>query len=140
MKRWLYILGLVILLGVGAWYISDRLGSNRAGITRISREEPGADVRYTHEYQGSFVQLDVANTTMRLISDDGKEYLVRIPQDMIDNRDMDVVGNTKGQRMVIEWNDRRSPAQVLADYAYDPTLPLNDGTVLVSIRRIYDEE
>lgn len=135
--KWLWlIIGVVACALAGGWYYLN----NQPVIKQINRQEPGFETRYTHSYTGTFLSLDTTARTMRLRGGDGDEYLFRIPQALLTNRDQDVVGNTEGARLSIEWHDARTPARVLSDYARDPAMPLNEGTILVSIRRIDDEE
>lgn len=136
MKWLLLAIGVVFLIAVGGWYYLD----NQTVVRRTNRREPGFAQSYTHEYRGTFLDFDTTSRTLRLRGVDGKDYLFSVPQPLIDNRDEGVVGNAVGQPLIVEWNDGRSPKQILSEYASDPERPLNAGTILMSIRRAQDEK
>lgn len=132
-KKWLVLTMLaVVLIAGGGWYYLK----GRPVVRETTRQEPGVSIAYTHEYTGSFVSLDATSRTLTLRGRDGKDYLFRVPQPLIDNRDEGVVGNSSGRVLIVEWNDARSPEQVLGEYRGNPTIPLNEGTALISIRRV----
>lgn len=145
MRRLGLILVIVVVLGVSLFFLfkatrSDTKTSGENTVTSINEQTPGFPDPYTHRFVGAFSALDLGDLTLQLMGEDRRQYYFTVPQDVIDNNDSEVMNNVTGQLLEVKWNDKRSPEQVMEDYALHPDTALNNTSNIFKVTRISSNE
>ena len=115
-----YLWGRGNLNGINTWL--DQSG--KSSFVSIENESEG-NTSYSLEFEGTFEEINLSESTMKLSDDKKNNIIFAVPKYMIAEGDVSVMGLVRGERIKVRWDDKNSLEEAWQKYRDNPKEPVN---------------